>query len=38
MTQPNEQPQTPPVDGPLANEDELDQALFGPYEEEQEEG
>lgn len=23
---------TPPLDGPLANEADLDRALFGPYE------
>ncbi|SFK74016.1 hypothetical protein SAMN05192584_108194 [Streptomyces pini] len=25
------QPQTPPLDGPTANESDLDRALFGPY-------
>lgn len=24
--------QTPPLDGPTANDADLDQALFGPYE------
>ncbi len=24
---------TPPLDGPLANEQDLDDALFGPYDE-----
>lgn len=27
---------TPPLDGPLANEAELDRALFGPHEAEDE--
>lgn len=25
---------SPPLDGPLANEDDVDRALFGPYEDE----
>ena len=27
-----QQSDTPPLDGPTANEDEVDKALFGPYE------
>jgi len=26
-----DQEQRPPLDGPTANEDDLDRALFGPY-------
>jgi hypothetical protein len=26
------EPQTPPLDGPTANETDLDHALFGPYD------
>lgn len=29
-----EQEQRPPLDGPTANDSDLDRALFGPYEEE----